>query len=311
MNFLVTGALGHIGSKLIRDYAKRDDVELIRILDNLSTQRYCSLFNLPMDKRYQFIEGDINNKKDLRRALKDIDIVLHLAAITDAPTTIKKPKLTNKVNFVGTQNVLKESMKADVKRFIFPSTTSVYGEAEDLVDEDYKDYKPSSPYAESKLAAEGIIKNAYSENGLNTSILRLGTIFGPSIGMRFHTAVNKFVYLACMDKPLTVWDTALDNKRPYLGLNDAIRAFEFIEKKGKPGELYNTLTGNYTVREIVDTIRKFIPNLKIEMTKSPILNQKSYFVSDKKIKSLGFVSKDNLSENIKQTIELFKGIKNE
>ena len=162
MNLLVTGGLGHIGSKLIRDFAKREEIDLIRIFDNLSTQRYYSLFNLPKYKRYQFIEGDINDKNALKSVLQDIDVVLHLAAITDAPATISKPEITHKVNFEGTENVLNASIKADVKIFLFPSTTSVYGEAEGQIDERYDNYKPSSPYAESKLAAEKIVQNAFT-----------------------------------------------------------------------------------------------------------------------------------------------------
>lgn len=311
MNLFITGGLGHIGSQMIREYAKREDIGVIRILDNLSTQRYCSLFNLP-NKKYQFIEGDINNLEVLREALKDIDIVIHLAAITDAPSTIKNPELTKKVNLEGTKSVLQEAINANVKKFLFPSTTSVYGEAEGIVDENSPEeiYKPATPYAETKFESEKIVQNAYKETGINSIVLRKGTIFGASIGMRFHTAVNKFIYLACLNKPLTVWEDALHQKRPYLGLKDDIKAFEFLEKQGKPGELYNVLTGNYTVNEIVEAIKNHIPNLKIEMTKSQVLNQKSYTVSNQKIKNLGFEFQDKLDDSIKESVELFKSIEN-
>ncbi|MEK6846227.1 MAG: NAD-dependent epimerase/dehydratase, partial [Nanoarchaeota archaeon] len=251
MKILITGALGHIGSKLIRDYAARGDVEEIRILDNLSTQRYCSLFNLPESVKYTFIEGDILKDEELAKAMAGIDVVIHLAAITDAPSTINNREATFQTNLEGTEKVLKAAARAGVKKFLFPSTTSVYGEAEGLVDENYDNYKPSSPYAEAKFAAEKLVQDFCKVHGLNTNILRLGTIFGTSIGMRFHTAVNKFCYLAALNKPLTVWENALDQKRPYLGLNDAIRAFQFVEKNGTPGELYNVLTENYTVRDMV------------------------------------------------------------
>lgn len=307
---LVTGGLGHIGSKLIRELAKQKDIGTIRILDNISTQRYPSLFHLPTNKKYQFIDGDIRDEKILEKSMKNIDLVIHLAAITDAPSTINMPELTYEVNLNGTKKILGIAKKSGVKSFIFPSTTSVYGEAEGVVDENYKNYKPSSPYAESKLAAEKEVIKANTEGGMMTFVLRFGTIFGSSIGMRFHTAVNKFVYLACMNKPLTVWKNALDQKRPYLGLNDAIRVFLFIENNGKPGQIYNVLTNNYTVREVIDTIKYYIPNLKIEMTSSPILNQKSYFVSNKKFTDLGFEFNDNLEDYIKENIELFKAIKN-
>ncbi|MBI4980241.1 SDR family NAD(P)-dependent oxidoreductase [Candidatus Woesearchaeota archaeon] len=311
IKILVTGALGHIGSKLIRDYAAREDVEEIRVLDNLSTQRYCSLFNLPENVKYTFIEGDILKEDDLAKAMSGIDVVIHLAAITDAPSTINNREATFQVNLEGTEKVLKAAARAGVKKFLFPSTTSVYGEAEGLVDENYDNYKPSSPYAEAKFAAEKIVQDFCKAHGLNTNVLRLGTIFRTSIGMRFHTAVNKFCYLAALNKPLTVWENALDQKRPYLGLNDAIRAFQFAEKNGQPGELYNVLTDNYTVRDMVEAISSFIPDVKIQLTKSPILNQKSYFVSDQKFRKLGFVPQDKVKECIWETLKLFKAIKNE
>ncbi|MBI4149346.1 NAD(P)-dependent oxidoreductase [Candidatus Woesearchaeota archaeon] len=309
MNILVTGGLGHIGSQLIRELANRKDVETIRILDNLLTQRYCSLFYLP-EGRYEFIEGDITDAAAVRQAMQDIDMVVHLAAITDAPSTIAKPEETHKVNYIGTEIALHAALQASVKKFLFPSTTSVYGEAEGIVDEDSPEeiYKPASPYATAKFAAEKLVKNAYLEHGLHTTVLRMGTIFGTSIGMRFHTAVNKFCYLAALGRPLTVWEDALDQKRPYLGLNDAARAFAFIEQHGKAGELYNVVTENYTVRQVVDAIRAVVPDVQIQLTKSPILNQKSYHVASGKIRKLGFAYVDNLDEQIKNTINLFRGI---
>ncbi|PIN90867.1 nucleoside-diphosphate sugar epimerase [Candidatus Pacearchaeota archaeon CG10_big_fil_rev_8_21_14_0_10_34_76] len=310
MKVLVTGGLGHIGSKLIREYAKRDDVELVRVLDNFFVQRYCSLFDLPLNKKYEFIGGDIKNKEDVEKAVKDIDLVVHLAAITDAPSTINNEEETFRVNLEGTKNVLEASAKAGVKRFLFPSTTSVYGEAEGVVDEKTIDLKPASPYAKAKLEAESFVKNAYKELGIETIVLRKGTIFGTSIGMRFHTAVNKFCYLAAMNKPLTVWDSALESKRPYLSLDDDIKALQFFEKNGSPGELYNVLTKNYTMHEIIDAIKKHAPETNITITKSPILNQKPYHVDDRKIKELGFVPEGNLDEDIGKTLRLFKAIQN-
>lgn len=314
MRILVTGGLGHIGSKLIREYAKRPDIELIRILDNFSTQRYCSLFNLPNEtgKKYEFIEGDINHIESVRKAMKDIDIVIHLAALTDAPSTINNPNFTYRVNYEGTWNVLNAAISSNIKKFLFPSTTSVYGESEGIVDEDSDEsiYSPASPYAESKLKTEKLIKEIVAETGFPAIILRKGTIFGTSIGIRFHTAINKFCYLAALGYPLTVWDSALDNKRPYLGLNDSINAYKFFENNGKSGEVYNVVTKNFEMREIINTIKSVVPDVKIEITKSPLLNQKPYHVSNEKIKRLGFEFKDDLKENIRETIELFKWVNN-
>ena len=306
LKFLVTGGLGHIGSKLVREYAKRDDIELIRIMDNFLVQRYCSLFNLPNGKRYEFIEGDIMNDGDLKKAMKDIDIVIHLASITDAPSTISKPQETERVNFEGTKKALDAAISAGVKKFLFPSSTSVYGEAEGIVDEEFKDFKPSTPYAETKLNSERLLQSVGKEGKIHTVVLRMGTIFGTSIGMRFHTAINKFCYLAAMNRPLTVWDSALNSRRPYLGLNDDIRAFEFLEKNGKSGEVYNVVTKNYSMQEVIDSLRTIISNVKIEIVESPVANQKPYHVSNEKMKSLGFEFKDDLRSSMKETIELFR-----
>lgn len=314
LKFLVTGGLGHIGSKLIREYAKREDIELIRILDNFLVQRYCSLFNLPETHvKYEFIEGDIMDIGKLREAMKDIDVVIHLASITDAPSTINDPQLTQRIIFEGTWNVVNVAMQAKVKRFLYASTTSVYGEAEGIVDENSAEelYKPATPYADAKRRTEELLQKIYKDTGFPIIILRKGTIFGTSIGMRFHTAVNKFCYLAAMNKPLTVWDSALNSKRPYLGLNDCIRAYEFLEKNGKPGELYNVVTKNFEMKEIIDAVKIAAPNVKIEITKSPLLNQKPYHVSNNKIRELGFVPKDDLYNDIKETVDLFRAINNQ
>lgn len=312
MKVLVTGGLGHIGSKLIREYAKREDIELIRILDNLSTQRYGSLFDLPVNAtKLEFVEGDVTNQEIVNNVMKNIDVVIHLAAITDAPATLHNPQKTFKVNYVGTWNVLWAAINAKVKRFLYASTTSVYGEAEGIVDEDYDNYKPASPYAESKLKAEKLIQEVAKETGFPAIILRKGTIFGTSAGIRFHTAINKFCYLAAMNKPLTVWDSALNSKRPYLGLNDCINSYQFFENHGEPGEIYNVVTENYEMKEIIDTIKKVVPKVKIEITKSPLLNQKPYEVSDKKIRKLGFEYKDDLDKIVRETIKLFVGVRNE
>lgn len=312
LKFLVTGGLGHIGSRLIREYSKRDDIERIVVVDNFLTQRYCSLFNLPNNIRYEFIEGDVRDEGLIDGAMKGIDVVMHLAAIVDAPSSIKRPKETRNVNVYGTKNVLKACMQNGVRRFIFPSTTSVYGEAEGVVDENTprNQLKPSSPYAESKLEAEKFVIGANGKNGIETIVLRNGTIFGTSIGMRFHTAINKFVYQTSLNKPMTIWNSAMNSKRPYLGLNDAVRAFQFVEQNGNPGEIYNVLTSNFTMNEIIETIKRIKKDVKIEITESPLLNQKPYEVSSSKFCSLGFKFEDRLEDCLRDSFDLLSSINN-
>jgi nucleoside-diphosphate-sugar epimerase len=223
---------------------------------------------------------------------------------------MNKPEETFRVNLGGTKRVLDCCVDAGVKKFLFPSTTSVYGETEGLVDETFNDHKPATPYAESKLAAEKVIQEYGKSKGIETKVLRMGTIFGTSEGMRFHTAVNKFCYLASLNKPITVWDAAYEQYRPYLGLDDCVRAFQFLEQNGKSGEVYNVVTKNYTVKDVLDSIKKYKPDVKMEITKAPIINQKSYKVSNSKIREEGFVFHASLDKSLKETLKLFDSIKN-
>ena len=312
MQVLITGGLGHIGSQLIRDFATVEFIDKIRILDNLSTQRYCSLFDLPDNAQYEFIEGDILDEAQLNAAMSGIDAVIHLAAVTNAPETFSKREKTEEVNFIGTKKVMEASKKNNVNKIIFPSTTSVYGPTSGVAKEDCDlgDMKPQSPYAEFKLKAEKTIIDECKKGCVSGVVLRFGTVFGPSVGMRFHTAINKFIFLACTNRPLEVWKSALNQKRPYLDLRDAVKAIIFmLEKENLNGEIYNVVTANMDLSETIDAIKEIMPDIKIEFTESPLINQMSYFTDSEKLKRLGFDYTGNLRESIKQTISSLKSLK--
>jgi nucleoside-diphosphate-sugar epimerase len=302
----ITGALGHIGSQLIHSI-KPSQFKKIILIDDLSTRRYCSLFNLPQNIPFQFIQDDICTA-DLNKYFKNIDIVIHLAAITDATSSVERPKEVEKVNFQGTQKVAQACIKNNCRLFL-PSTTSVYGKQNAVVDETCpkKDLKPQSPYAASKLKSEEYLIRLGKRSKIKFFIGRLGTIFGPSIGMRFHTAVNKFIWQACMGEPLTVWKTAMHQKRAYLDLSDAVRAIKFIINKDLfNNQIYNLVTINTTISKIISSIRKNIPNLKIDYVDSEIMNQLTYTVENKKFKQAGFKFTGNLSQGVTQTIKMLK-----
>jgi len=165
--------------------------------------------------------------------------------------------------------------------------------------------KPQSPYAEVKLKEE-IILQRYKKK-LKFVTFRFGTITGISKGMRFHTAVNKFCFNTIIRKEIPVWNNAIDQFRPYLSLDDAIKTIIFfINKNLFNGEIYNVLTRNYTVRNILELIKKNRYKIKIKKTKSPILNQNSYLVSKKKLDKLGLKLKKNINRDIKNTLNLLK-----
>ena len=233
---------------------------------------------------FQFVEADVCTA-DLNTLFRGTDIVIHFAAITDAANSFEIANQVDQVNYHGTERVAQACL-ANGSRMLFFSTTSVYGTKEKLVDENCSEdeLKPQSPYAASKLKAEKKLIELGHSDGLKSTVFRFGTIFGPSIGMRFHTAINKFCWQACVGQPITVWRTALNQMRPYLDLSDAVRAINFIIKTGSFDNLvYNVLTGNATVGEIVNIIQACVPDVQIEYVDSRVMN--SNFLMKFRVKS--------------------------
>ncbi len=304
MNILITGSLGHIGSRLIRELPLKFNNTEIIMVDNLSTQRYFSMFDLSDNSKYSFIESDVKSVNWVEM-LKGVDVVVHLAALTDAAGTADRPDLIHQNNFESTKMLADACLKNGAS-LIFPSSTSVYGSQCELVDETCTDLQPQSPYAECKIKEENYIVNLCKQ-GLKGVICRLGTIYGVSPGMRFHTAVNKFCWQAVMDQPATVWETALDQKRPYLALDDCCNAISWIIKnKIYNGEIYNIVSNNFTVQDVLDEIIKHKPDLAIKLVQHKIMNQLSYEVLSKKFCETGFVFKGSLPKGISDTVSLLK-----
>ena len=310
VKIIVTGALGHIGSSLIREIPKNFPDAEVLMIDDLSAQRYCSLFNLPEKGRYRFIEADIL-KADLNEMFQGADVVIHLAAITNAAGSFEIAEQVEQVNYKGTERVARACARAGAA-LIFLSTTSVYGTQDERVDEDCtaESLRPQSPYAESKLKAEKFLQDPEFDPNFRFVILRFGTIFGTSIGMRFHTAINKFCWQAAMGEPITVWRTAYHQKRPYLDLSDAVRAINFvITGKLFDRRVYNVLTVNATVSDVVGVISTHIPDLSIQYVDTKIMNQLSYDVANQRFVDAGFQFQGSLEQGIADTIRLVKGVR--
>jgi nucleoside-diphosphate-sugar epimerase len=306
MRIVVTGALGHIGSRLIRDLPAHFPNAEVVMLDDLSTQRFPSLFDLPAAGRYRFVECDVT-KAELEPFIAGSDAVIHLAALTDAASSFSRREEVERVNLTATERVAAACLKHSVP-LIVPSSTSVYGTQKSLVDENCapEDLKPQSPYAETKIREEQYV-TGLAQQGLRAIVLRLGTIFGTSPGMRFHTAINKFCWQAVMGTPLTVWKTAYDQRRPYLDLSDAVAAIAFFIKRNRfDGRIYNVVTENASVRTVVERIKQFVPDLTVRFVDEAIMNQLSYDVANTRLNELGFKVSGDMECGIASTTALLK-----
>ena len=295
MNILITGGLGHIGSHFIDSIRKVKKIDKVYVIDNNSNNRINSLFRFNK-KKIKLIFEDLCNANCFKKVNHKIDIVLHLASITNAEASVKEKKRVYKNNFGAFKNIVNFSIK-NKSKFIHISSTSVYGSQDKIIGEDCKELKPQSPYADVKLLEEKYLKKTKNISYIS---LRFGTIVGYSLGMRFHTAVNKFCFNAIMNLPITVWETAIDQFRPYLSIDDAFNSLKFIiENKYFDNKVHNILSNNYTVRQIIYYIGLFQKRINIKYTKSRIMNQLSYKV----INQTGLLKKIKLKKEINSDIK--------
>ena len=308
MKILITGACGHIGSYFIENLYKIKKVKKAILIDNLKSNRFNSLFNTNKKNKVEFYLKDLNNIRSLDQ-FKGISIVFHFASMTNAEKSFGKEKemFSNNLNCLKT--VIKFCQKTNAK-LVHLSSTSVYGKQTDLVDEtcEKKYLKPQSPYAKIKIMEENILKKNTKSIKYNT--FRFGTIAGVSRGIRFHTAVNSFCLNAGIGEKIKVYKTALHQYRPYLSLEDAFKLFKFcIDENFFENDIYNVVSNNFTVNQIINKIKKLKKNIKISYVNSAIMNQLSYHVDKKKLSNRGLFLNSNLDRDVADTLNLFKNIK--
>jgi nucleoside-diphosphate-sugar epimerase len=302
MRLILTGACGHIGSYISKNIFKIDKIKEIILIDNFNTQRYSSLFNLKKKIKVSFLNKDISKPGALDN-FKNVNFIIHCASLTDAANSFLKKKEMFNNNLGCMKNVVKFCIKNKTK-LIHISSTSVYGKQKNVVNESDNSLNPQSPYAEIKLIEENLLKEA--KNKIKFMSFRFGTIAGVSPGMRFHTAINKFCFDAALNQPIKVYKTAYNQLRPYLSIRDAFRVFKFcIEKDIFNNNIYNALSTNLTVRQVIEMIKKYKKNIKIKFVSSKIMNQLSYRVDNRKLIKLGLYLKSNIQEDVKKTLELF------
>jgi nucleoside-diphosphate-sugar epimerase len=308
MKIIITGACGHIGSYVAENIYKIKKIKKTILVDNLKSNRFCSIFNLNKKSNLEFHIKDLNQKNSLND-FKKIDYLIHCASMTNAEKSFGKEKEMYKNNLNCLKTVIDYCKKHKVK-LIHLSSTSVYGKQAEVVDEncEKKYLKPQSPYAKIKLIEERMLKK--NSKKLKYITFRFGTIAGVSKGIRFHTAVNKFCFNAALNKKIAVYKTALHQYRPYLSVRDAFKVFKFcIEKDFFNNDIYNALSGNFTVNQILNKIKKIKKNIKISLVKTKIMNQLSYHVDDTKVRKEGLKLNSKIDDDIKNTLKLFNYLK--
>jgi len=299
MKVLITGGAGYVGSSLIPQLLAKGHT--VTVMDTL-------LFGgdpiLPFfrDPNFEFVKGDIRHADELKKVVKDKDVIIHLAAIVGYPACRKNPELAKTVNVDGTKTL--SSLLSKDQLVIYASTGSNYGALDEICTED-SPLNPLSLYGETKTMAEKYLL----EN--NTTIaFRFATGFGVSARLRLDLMINDFTYKAVSQGYLVVYEKSY--KRTFIHVHDMGRAFVFgIENQKKMiGSIFNvgSDTMNYSKEEICTMINAQT-NAYIHYAEvGKDADQRNYTVSYKKINDLGYQTTINAEQGIKELINSFKAV---
>lgn len=258
--YLVTGGAGFIGSNIVEELVSRrrmskdpDKVGKIRVLDNFFSGKRENL--APFLREIELVEGDIRDKELLKKALRGVDFVLHQAALRSVARSVEDPFATNEVNVFGTLNLLSAAREARVKRVVYASSSSAYGDAKTFPQRETDQPVPISPYGVSKLAAENYCVTFAKTFGLETVSLRYFNVFGPRQNpeSRYSTAIPAILARMLNNKsPIAEWDGRQSRDFTYVA-NVVEANLRACIVRGISGEVFNVASGS-TI-SILDIIR--------------------------------------------------------
>ena len=258
MDILVTGGCGYIGSELVPLLLADERVDDVVVLDSLTSGSPANLRGC-IDETLQFRRGDVREYGDVESAMRGVDSVVHLAAVTGAGSTHDRREETFAINRDGTENVLTAAGKLGVESVVFASSCNNYGRAASTNIDEETEPDPLNPYAESKVESEQLLADAIDEYGIDGTALRMSTNYGWAPGIRFNLVVNHFVFRGLTDRPLTVYGDG-NNWRPFIHVEDAARAYAHaaLEPESWPQLVYNVGTNdeNYRISEIAEIVRE-------------------------------------------------------
>ncbi|GGK68697.1 NAD-dependent epimerase/dehydratase family protein [Haloarcula sebkhae] len=306
MDVLVTGACGYIGSALIPLLRADDRVDDIVVFDDLSSGSPRALLGTLGDG-LEFRRGDVREYGDVESAMRGVDRVIHLAAITGASSTHERRDETFAINYDGTENVLTAAGKLGVDHVVFASSCNVYGRATSTDIDETVDPDPINPYAETKLQSETLLQEYCEEFDMTGTALRMATNFGHSPGVRFNLVVNYFVFRALTGRPLTVYGDG-SNWRPFIHVQDAARAYAeaACDRESWDEPVYNvgSMDANYQISEIADIVADEVAPVDVTYLEDEHPGP-SYHVNFDRLSRTGFEPSWTLREGVRDLAEKF------
>jgi UDP-glucose 4-epimerase len=312
-SYLVTGGAGFIGSNIAEELLRRG--ETVRILDNFSegTRENLDLMKhhglSPLD--YELIEGDIRDMTTCLLACRGMDYVLHQAALRSVPRSVDQPSKTNEVNVAGTLNILLAAREARVKRVVYASSSSIYGDSAKLPQSETDMPAPLSPYAVSKLAAEHYCVVFNKIFGLETVCLRYFNVFGPRQNptSQYAQVIPRFILSALHGRPLEIHGDGLQS-RDFTYVSNVVEAnIASATAPNVAGEVINIGCGEqHSVMDVADAIAQIMGRKLEHYSTEPRLGDARHTRADiSKAKGLlRYTNRVTFMQGIRTTIEHFE-----
>jgi len=255
--FLVTGGAGFIGSNICTKLINQGS--FVRVVDNLITGKKSNLTNI-LD-RIDFIEADMGDENVARKAMKDIDVVLHQGALSSVPRSVDDPAATHRHCVDATFTLLLAARDAGIKRFVYAASSSAYGDTPTLPKVESMPPGPLSPYAAAKIVGEYYAKVFYEVYGLETVSLRYFNIFGPhqDPASQYAAAIPAFVTAILKDEKPTIFGDG-EQSRDFTYIDNVVEANLLAAKaEHTAGEVLNIACGRaVTVNQIIEIINELL-----------------------------------------------------
>lgn len=260
MRILITGGAGYIGTELSYRLAALNEVSELIIYDNLSRPNY-NLFigvqKFPTHK-IRFVQGDILDSRKLKKVLKNIDVVYHLAARVTTPFSDQNPHLFEQVNHWGTAELVYAVEESNVSRFYYLSSISVYGAGSEVNDVS-SPLNPKTYYGISKMRGEEHVQRLAQKK--RAYIVRCSNVYGYSKSMRFDAVINKFMFEANYNGRITIHGNGTQI-RPFVHIQTVAEVLTNMLKNNTEAGIYNLVERNLEILEIVETIKYLYPELE-------------------------------------------------
>lgn len=303
---LITGGAGFIGSNMVRFLLAKG--QQVRVLDNFETGKRANLTEVA--DQIELIEGDIRNMPTAERSVAGADVVYHLAALGSVPRSVAQPGATHDANVTGIFNMLQASRNAQVSRFVFASSSSVYGETTVLPQHEDLPYAPISPYAASKAIGEVYCRAFYETYSLPTICLRYFNVFGPrqDPASQYAAAVPIFITRALRGEPITIFGDG-EQTRDFIFVKDIAAANLHLAMEDELSGVYNVAYGGrLTVNDLAAQIVELTgsSSATIHADERPGDVRHSSAAVDRLLDT-GFRPQSDFSSGLALTIDYFRG----